>query len=162
MATQSIFTTLKTLSIETSVPGQAPKMQPHTLPRELFPTDEQFEDKDRLLKWAEEKGITHAVLQHGVSQFVIKARAAFKACKKGDVWSNAYGQKNIDALEWKVQTRPKAKMNVEEATAKGHLAAGLALAQSMLANSLDVKTIESALLPVYGDDVTAEIIAELE
>jgi len=116
---QSIFVTLDSLEVETSVPAIKDKkgnilrknygMVGHTLPRELFPTSEQFEEESKLLAWANANDCLHACLQLGVSQFLIKCRAAFKACKKDDIWSNAYGQENVNAMEWKVQERPKAK-----------------------------------------------------
>jgi len=118
---QSIFTTLDTLKTETSVPGANPKMQPHTLPREQFPTSQQFEDETALLDWAQESGILHAVLQKGVRAHLIDCRAKFKAVKKGDTWTNDYGQTNLDAYKWEVQARPTGK-KTDEQIAKEYMA----------------------------------------
>ena len=60
---QSIFTLLDTLEKETSVPGQIPKMQKHSLPREQFPSSKQFEDENNLVDWARKTGCLHSVLQ---------------------------------------------------------------------------------------------------
>lgn len=103
---QSIFTILDTLETETSVPGATPKMQKHTLDREKFPTSAQFENEEKLLAWAKEKGYLHACLQKGVRAHLIDCRARFKSCKKNDIWSNEYGQLNLDNFEWEVQERP--------------------------------------------------------
>lgn len=119
---ESIFTVLDTLKTETSVPGAEPKMQSHTLPREMFPTGEQFADEQALLDWATETGVLHACLQKGVRSHLIDCRAIFKACKKGDVWSNEYGQKNLDSYTWKVQAKPEGKKTKEQ-IAKEYLAA---------------------------------------
>lgn len=118
---QSIFTTLDTLKTETSVPGQTPKMQPHTLPREAFPTSKQFESEQELLAWATEKGIVHSVLQKGVKAHLIDIRAKFKACPKGSIWTNDYGQANIDTYAWEVQTRPNQTGSVNEDKVLGFL-----------------------------------------
>ena len=111
---QSIFTTLDTLETETSVPGANPKMQHHTLPREQFPTGQQFESETELLEWAKESGILHAVLQKGVRAHLIDCRAKFKACKKGDTWTNDYGQENLNNYSWEVQERPTGKKSNEQ------------------------------------------------
>ena len=118
---ESIFTVLDTMKTETSVPGAEPKMQPHTLPRELFPTGDQFADEQALLDWATETGVLHACLQKGVRSHLIDCRAVFKACKKDDVWSNAYGQANLNDYSWKVQEKPAGKKSKED-IAKEYLA----------------------------------------
>lgn len=105
---QSIYVTLDTLTTETSVPGQTPKMQSHSLPRSAFPTSEQFESAEKLEAWARETGVMHACLQKGIQKHLIDIRAAFKACKKADTWSNEYGQANVNAYEWTITTRPNA------------------------------------------------------
>src|SRR6056297_972400 len=114
LKSQSIFTTLDTLKTETSVPGATPKMQAHTLPRDQFPTSQQFESEESLLAWAEDAGILHAVLQKGVKAHLIDCRAKFKSCRKGDTWSNDYGQVNLDNYTWEVQHRPVGKKSAED------------------------------------------------
>lgn len=119
---ESIYTVLDTMNTETSVPGAEPKMQPHTLPRDQFPTGEEFADEAKLLKWAQDNGYLHACLQKGVRSHLIDCRAVFKACKKGDVWTNSYGQANLDDYTWKVQVKPEGKKTKEQ-IAKEYLAA---------------------------------------
>jgi hypothetical protein len=159
--TQSIFITLDTLKTETSVPGQTPKMQPHTLPREQFPSSKQFEQETELLAWAKDAGILHAVLQKGVRAHLIDCRARFKACKKGDAWTNEYGQKNLDSYKWEVQTRPSGGNKVDKARESGHLAAGQAMAQAMKDNGMEFEVIQTNITTVYGPEVAAEILANL-
>ena len=103
---QSIFVILDSLETETSVPGQIPKMQRHTLKRESFPTSKQFESEEDLKNWAIGAGCLHACLQKGVKAHLIDCRARFKSCKKNDTWTNEYGQANLDAFDWEVQERP--------------------------------------------------------
>jgi len=101
---KSIFEILDDLTTETKVNGE---MIVHTIPRENYPGSEVYADSVALLNWADGRGITHSVLQHGVKAFLISDRARFKAVRKGDTWTQAYGQENVDAAEWTVQERPK-------------------------------------------------------
>ena len=110
---KSIFETLTTLSTETTVQGFGEVS--HNLPKELFPTDEQFEDGAQLLTWAEEKGFTHALLQMGLQKGLIDVRAKFRFCRKDDAWAPEYGQNNIDAHKWEVTERPKSGDKVKTA-----------------------------------------------
>jgi hypothetical protein len=109
---KSIYEILDDLNTETSVPGEG--TVGHTLPRELLPTAEQFENGPALVAWAEEQGITHAVLQKGVQKFLIELRATFKAVKKDETWSLASGQKAVDDATWRVTSRPNVKKSAEE------------------------------------------------
>ena len=104
---QNIFTTLETLKTATSVPikGQKTRMYNHTLPRDNYPTDVEFEDKDALVAWVTKKDIIHACLQLGVKAFLINDRARFKAQKKGETWSEEIGQKNVNEAKWTVQEK---------------------------------------------------------
>jgi len=67
-----------------------------------------------LLEWAQDSGILHAVLQKGVRAHLIDCRAKFKACKKGDTWTNDYGQENLNNYSWEVQERPTGKKSNEQ------------------------------------------------
>ena len=104
---KSIFSILDDLTTDTSVPDHGSVT--HTLPRNLLPTAEQFEDADNLLDWAEENEITHACLQKGVQKFLIDLRATFKSVKKDETWDIDKGQKNVDDAEWKITSRPEGK-----------------------------------------------------
>ena len=145
---QSIFTLLDSLETETSVPGQVPKMQRHTLPREMFPTSTQFESETDLLEWAKDTGCLHACLQKGIKAHVIDCRARFKAVRKGDVWSNEYGQDNLDSYKWEVMVRPnqgerkKLVMKEIETLSKS--------IQTMLALGLDIETIKPKLVEMHN------------
>ena len=109
---KSIYDILDDLNTETSVPGNGTVA--HSLPRELLPTGSQFENAGELLTWAEEQGITHAVLQKGVQKFLIELRATFKAVKKDETWSLANGQKAVDDATWRVTSRPNVKKSDED------------------------------------------------
>ena len=104
---KSIFSILDELETDTSVPDHGSVT--HTLPRNLLPTAEQFENADSLLDWAEENEITHACLQKGIQKFLIDLRAIFKSVKKDEVWNFEKGQKNVDDAEWKITSRPEGK-----------------------------------------------------
>jgi len=155
---QSIYITLDTLTTETSVPGQSPKMQKHTLPRKAFPTSEEFENEELLLAWTEKNKVTHACLQKGIKAHLIDIRAKFKSCKKDDTWSNEYGQKNVNAYPWEVQTRPNSKQNEAKAAV---LTAGMDMGTAMKAAGLTDELIRISLLPVYGKNDTEMILAKL-
>jgi hypothetical protein len=109
---KSIYEILDTLQTETSVPGDGTIS--HTLPRNLLPTGNQFENAGELLAWTEEQGITHAVLQKGVQKFLIELRATFKAVKKDETWTLEGGQAAVDDASWKVTSRPNVKKSDED------------------------------------------------
>lgn len=116
---ESIFSTLDSMSTETSVPALGKDAEgktilvKHTLPRELFPTSEQFESEEQLLEWAEHADVTHAILQRGVQKFLIEARATFKGSKKDEAWSEELGQANVDAMKWRAIARPSQGNNAK-------------------------------------------------
>lgn len=159
--TQSIFVTLDTLTTSTSVPGQTPKMQPHTLPRAAFPTSEQFENEQELITWATDSGIMHAVLQKGVRSHLIDIRAKFKACKKNDIWSNQYGQQAVDSYEWEIQTRPNQN-NAASIKLAAQREAALPMATAMYNAGLDDTTVLNAMIPVYGEVMANAILEEVK
>ena len=111
---KSIFEILSDLQTETSVPGYGDSIA-HTIPRDIFPTAEEFENENKLLAWAEERGYVHALLQMGLQKGLIDVRAKFKACKKGDTWTPDYGQRNIDSHKWEITARPKSGDKVKTA-----------------------------------------------
>ena len=151
---QSIYVTLDTLQTETSVPGQTPKMQSHTLPRAAFPTSEQFEDAAKLEAWARETGVMHACLQKGIQKHLIDCRAAFKACKKGDKWSNDYGQANVDAYEWTVTTRPAVKADKQAIQRDANITAGVTLVGVLKAQGMPIDAITAMVTQCYPNEVT--------
>lgn len=104
---KSIYDILTDYRTETSVPNYG--MVAHRLPIDLLPTAEEFEDKDKLINWAESLGVTHACLQKGVQKFLIELRATFKAVKKGEDWTEEKGQAAVDAAEWNITKRPQGK-----------------------------------------------------
>ena len=148
---QSIFTILDSLETETSVPGMEPKMQAHTLRREAFPTSEQFESEEKLRDWAIGAGCLHACLQKGVKSHLIDCRARFKSCKKNDIWSNEYGQANLDNFDWEVQERPNAggsKKLVEK-----EIETLVKSIKTMLELGLEVETIKPKLMEKYNESI---------
>jgi len=148
---QSIFVLLDSLETETSVPGQTPKMQRHTLPREMFPTSEQFENEEELKNWAIGQGCLHAALQKGIKSHLIDCRAVFKRCKKGAEWSNEYGQRNLDGFKWEVMVRPnqgdskKLVMKEIETLAKS--------IQAMVEMGLELDVIEPKLAEKHNPEL---------
>jgi len=155
---KSIYETLESLSTETSVPGEG--MVPHSLPRELLPTDKQFESADELLTWAKDLGIVHSCLQKGVKQMIIDLRAIFKACKKDETWSLASGQAAVNAATWNITSRPN--VNTKEAVKRqATIEANTATAQAMRDNGVDDVTILAILTTSCGADLAKEILENL-
>ena len=110
---KSIFETLATMTTETSVQGFGEVE--HTLPRELFPSDEVFENGNELLAWAEKHGYVHALLQQGIQKGLIDCRAKFRSCKKNETWTPELGQQNVNSHKWEVTERPKSGDKVKTA-----------------------------------------------
>ena len=151
---QSIFTLLDTLETETSVPGQVPKMQKHSLPREQFPSSKQFEDEDLLVEWARKTGCLHSVLQKGIQKHLIDCRARFKACKKDVTWTNNLGQKQVDEYKWEVMTRPQAKVTVSDIQAQANIKAGKVMLTVLKAQNKSDKEIKELLAMVYPNEIS--------
>lgn len=156
---KSIYEILNDLTTTTSVPKFGEAIE-HTIPRELLPTAEQFESEADLLEWSADQGITHAVLQKGIQKFLIEIRATFKACKKDDVWSESYGQANVDKMEWTITKRPN-QSNDKAKLLQAKLEAGIEMAQAMKSANLADKTILASLTPVYGEDGAQSIMDAL-
>ena len=151
---QSIFTLLDTLETETSVPGQVPKMQKHSLPREQFPSSKQFEDEDSLVEWARKTGCLHSVLQKGIQKHLIDCRARFKACKKDVVWSNGMGQKQVDEYKWEVMTRPQVKATVSDIQAQANIKAGMVMVSVLRSQGKSDEEIKTLLNMVYPNEIS--------
>ena len=168
MAT-SIFDTLDSMNTETSVPSAGKDengkalLIAHTLPRELFPTSEQFESATQLLAWSEENGFTHAILQRGVQKFLIEARATFKGSKKDETWSEDLGQTNVDKMEWKVIQRPSQGGN-QKAIAMAVLKETVTNMQLMIdVAGLKEAKIKKVLIDKFDNDdaVVTAVISQL-
>ena len=150
---QSIFTLLDTLETETSVPGQTPKMQKHTLPREQFPSSKQFEDEDLLVEWARKTGCLHSVLQKGIQKHLIDCRARFKACKKDVTWTNELGQKQVDTFGWEIMSRPQVKVTVSDIQSQANIKAGKVMVTVLRAQNKSDEEIRTLLAMVYPNEL---------
>ena len=151
---QSIFTLLDTLETETSVPGQVPKMQKHTLPREQFPSSKQFEDENSLVEWARKTGCLHSVMQKGIQKHLIDCRARFKACKKNETWTNELGQKQVDEYGWEVMTRPQVKATISDLQAQANIKAGLVMVSVLRSQGKSDEEIMALLAMVYPNEIS--------
>ena len=151
---QSIFTLLDTLETETSVPGQTPKMQKHTLSREQFPSSKQFEDENSLVEWARKTGCLHSVLQKGIQKHLIDCRARFKACKKTETWSNGMGQRQVDAFGWEVMTRPQVKVTVSDIQSAANIKAGMVMVTVLRSQGKSDEEIRTLLNMVYPNEIS--------
>ena len=168
---KSIFEILADLTTETSVPEVKDKegkvvrknmgSVEHSLPRSLFPTDEEFADSTKLLAWANEKGFTHALLQQGIQKGLIDCRAKFKSFKKDETWTPELGQKNVDSMTWEITEKPQGT-SVAKVKAAAELEAGIKLAAAMKAAKVANAVILASLTPVYGEEIAKEILASLE
>ena len=113
---KSIFETLATMTTETSVKGIGDVE--HTLPSELFPSDEIFENRNELLAWAEEHDYVHALLQQGIQKGLIDLRAKFRPTakeEKDETWTPVIGQFRVNAHKWEIIERPKSGDKVKTA-----------------------------------------------
>lgn len=157
---KSIYEILNDLQTTTSVPDFGTEIA-HTIPRDLLPTAEQFEDESDLVDWANKNDCLHAVMQKGIQKFLIEIRATFKGCKKADTWSEEYGQANVDAMEWSITKRPN--QNTDKAKLlQAKLEAGIEMAKAMKSAGLDNDLILASLTPVYGDDGAKAIMEAIE
>lgn len=150
---QSIFSLLDNLETETSVPGQTPKMQKHSLPREQFPTSTQFENEDGLVEWARRNNCLHACLQKGIQKHLIDCRARFKACKKTETWSSKMGQRQVDEYKWEIMTRPQVKVTVSDIQAQANIKAGMVMVTVLRAQNKSDEEIRTLLNMVYPNEV---------
>lgn len=154
---ESIFTILENGQTSTQVKGEG--YQTMLLPVTM-PTAEQFETAEELVQWAEEQGITHAIMQKGIQKHLIDLRARFRLVKKGETWNITTAQENVDAMEWSVVTKPN--QNSQAAVkAQAMRDAGIKMAQAMKAAKVDNTTILASLTAVYGADVASDILNSL-
>ena len=154
---ESIYTQLENQAVVTPVDGIE---YTHPLPEGLFPTSEQFGNKEQLIAWAEENDFTYPLLQKALQKAIIDVRACFKLVKKDQKWEEKLGLKNLTEMGWKTVNRPNA--TGEKVIAKAKLEAGIAMAQAMRTAKIADKTIMQALVPVYGDDGAKAIMAEIK
>jgi len=144
---ESIYTQLENQSVLTPVDGKDFR---HPLPDGLFPTDKQFESKEELLAWADAHDFTYPLIQKGLQKAIIEVRAAFKSCKKDEVWSEKLGLANIEEMCWKIVDRPNQGGGKAILAAK--LDAGINMARAMISAGIDKEMILASLVPVYGQD----------
>ena len=169
---KSIYALLDDLQTETSVPAVQDKdgkelrkhygMIDHTLPRSALPTSAQFEDAEKLLIWAEDAGVLHACLQSGVQSRIIDYRAIFKGMKKDDVWSPEFGQDNVDTAEWKVVSRPEAKVNTKKAVENARYADCFKAISAGLKEGKDKGDLADFLALIYDPQMIQDCYAAIE
>ena len=112
---KSIFETLDDLNTATSVKGQGEVA--HTIPRNLFPTAEEFANKELLVEWANKNDYAFSLIQQGLQKGLIDCRAKFRPTakeEKDDTWTAAIGQARVDAHKWEVMTRPESAKSAED------------------------------------------------
>ncbi len=164
---ESIFTVLETRNTSTTVPflGKDEDKKtisiPHTIPDELFPTDEEFESSEKLIAWATETDCMFEMLQKGVGKALIEVRAKFKAPKKGkdkapDTWDAEYGQANVDAMEWTPIKRPNqaGTKSIDAARYKDCMDMIVQLMES----GMDNEMIETMTTKIYGESIVTAIL----
>jgi hypothetical protein len=163
---ESIFTVLATRQTSTTVPfmgkddnGKTISV-PHTIPDELFPTDEEFESPEKLIAWSNETDCTFEMLQKGIGKALIEVRAKFKAPKLGkdkapDTWTPEYGQENVNAMEWTPVKRPNQgnTKSVDAARYKDCMDMIVQLTE----NGMDVKTIKTMTTKIYCENIVEAI-----
>jgi hypothetical protein len=154
---ESIYTQLASQSVLTPVDG---KDYRHNLPSGLFPTDKQFESKEALLAWAEENDYTYPLIQKGLQKAIIEVRAAFKACKKDEKWSEEMGLVNIDEMVWKIVDRPNqgGTKSLDQARFKDCMA----MISKLTVKGMDKEMIRDMTTDIYGEEIVDAIFTELE
>lgn len=173
---ESIFTVLETRNTTTTVPflGKVEdptdsKMKtvsiPHTIPDELFPTDEEFESPELLIEWATQTDCMFEMLQKGVGKALIEVRAKFKAPKKGkdkapDSWTPEHGQSQVDSMEWTPVKRPnQSNAKTLDAT---RFKDCMAMIVQLTENGMDIETITTMTTKIYGEAIVTAIINEMK
>ncbi len=168
---ESIFTVLETRNTSTTVPFMGKEANdegklitvsvPHTIPDELFPTDEEFESPERLIAWAKETDCMFEMLQKGVGKALIEVRAKFKAPKKGkdkapDTWTPEMGQTNVDAMKWTPVKRPNqgSTKSVDAARYKDCMDMIVQLMES----GMDNEMIKTMTTKIYGEAIVNAIL----
>ena len=154
---ESIYTQLENQAVVTPVDG---KDYIHPLPFGLFPTNEQFEDKAKLIAWAKEIGKEAELIQSGLQKKIIEVRAVFKSTKKDEIWTEAKGLENVAKMEWKTVDRPNSGGGKAVLAAK--LQAGFEIAQAMKDNKASQELLIMALTPTYGTEGAQAIIDALK
>jgi hypothetical protein len=167
---QSIYVTLETLQTETSVPeiknkdGKITRKSygsvKHTLPRNNYPTPEIFDNEEMFLAWAKERGATLHLLQNGISADIIDDRALFKAPVKGE-WSPEIGQESVDNRKWSIAKKPEAGGS-GKAVSTARYNDCLGMIGNLAAAKMEKAAIRLIVVPIYGDDMVAEVFAALE
>ena len=156
---KSIYDILGSLETETSVPDHGSVH--HTLPRNLLPTAEQFEDAKELRAWAEDKGVMQAALQKGIQKFIIDLRATFKATKKDEIWTQEKGQAAVDDARWSITNRPHTG-GKEAVKRQAVIDANMAMAQAMKAtDGITEEMLMTTLTASCGEELAAEIIGKM-
>jgi hypothetical protein len=153
---ESIYTQLKNQKITTPVNGID---YFHNLPDGLFPSDVQFENEEYLLEWANDNDYAFPLIQKGIQKAIIEVRAAFKSCKKDEVWTEKMGNDNIDEMVWKIVDRPN--QGAGKAISEAKLNAGKSMAKAMYAAGIVHDMILTSLVPVYGEEVAEEIMESI-
>ena len=153
---ESIYTQLENQTVVTPVDGVEYR---HKLPSGLFPTDKQFESEEELLAWAEENDFTYPLIQKGLQKAIIEVRAAFKACKKDEKWTEEKGLANIDEMAWKIVDRPNQGGTKSLDSARFKDCMGMISKLTM--KGMDNETIREMTTDIYGEDVVETIFTEL-
>jgi len=149
---KSIYDILADLTTETSTPNG---MVSHTLPQELLPTPEEFENEEKLIEWATETGYIHACLQKGVQKFLIDLRAAFKSAKKTEVWTPELGQKNVDSYEWTVTNRPN--VGGSKSVNQARYNDCLKMVATLTTTGMSPDQIKETVEPIYGTEIVENV-----
>jgi hypothetical protein len=161
---KSIFEVLDTLETETSVPAIG-KTVSHKLPRELFPTAEEFENSVKLQNWAMlnggPNGCLHACLQKGIQKFLIDVRASFKSCKKDEEWNEILGQSNVNAMKWEITERPK-QGGSGKAISNARYTDCMTSIGEMTLLAIPKESIRKIVIKTYGEALVAECFSALE
>jgi len=157
---KSIYDILNDLETETSVPDFG--ILKHTLPRELLPTAEQFEDSEQLLEWAKDNDCIHSALQKGIQKFIIDLRATFKAVKKDEKWDIEKGQKAVNNAKWTITKRPNVN-DKETIKRQAIFDANMNMAKALNdTEGVTEEMILTTLTASCGAELAKEIIDKLE
>jgi len=155
---ESIYVQLEKGKIITPVNG---KDYETVLPTAIFPTAEQFGNKENLLAWANENDFAYELIQKGLQKAIIEVRAVFKAVKKDELWTVGNAQINVNKMKWEKVDKPNSGGN-GKAISTARYNDCLGMIGNLAANKMPKEQIRLIVVPIYGDDMVAEVFAALE
>jgi hypothetical protein len=155
---ESIYTQFEKGKIITPVNG---KDYETVLPAAIFPTAEQFGNKEMLLTWANENDFAYELIQKGLQKSIIEVRATFKATKKDETWKVETAQANVDKMKWEKVEKPNTG-GTGKAISNARYTDCMTAIGEMTLLAIPKESIRKIVIKTYGEELVAECFAALE